>query len=69
MKFIIKEREKYFDFGKIFYDYKFEKEFIRVHFKIETLRDRFISFLEVLNVKCKVEANGWLIITRIPEQF
>ncbi|CAA0236554.1 hypothetical protein [Tenacibaculum maritimum] len=62
------EIEEYFDYGKVFYDYKFEKEFIKASFKIEELRDKFISFLEVLNVKCKVEDDGWLVITRVPEQ-
>ncbi|RKF03591.1 hypothetical protein C8N26_1981 [Tenacibaculum lutimaris] len=62
------ERDEYFDYGKVFYDYKFEKEFIKVNFKIKELRDKFISFLEVLNVKCKVEDDGWLVITRVPEQ-
>ncbi|WP_407268525.1 hypothetical protein [Tenacibaculum maritimum] len=62
------EIEEYFDYGKVFYDYKFEKEFIKASFKIEELRDKFISFLEVLNVKCKVEEDGWLVITRVPEQ-
>ncbi|MGG8495170.1 hypothetical protein ACQY1Q_02030 [Tenacibaculum sp. TC6] len=62
------EREEYFDYGKVFYDYKFEKEFIKANFKIEELRDKFISFLEILNVKCKVEHDGWLFITRVPKK-
>ncbi|GFD80265.1 hypothetical protein KUL118_31270 [Tenacibaculum sp. KUL118] len=62
------EREKYFNFGRVFYDYKRDREKIRAHFRIEEIRDKLKAFLEDLNVKCEVEDNGWLVITRVPEQ-
>jgi hypothetical protein len=57
-----------FNFENIFYDEKYEREIIWAHFKNDELRDKVINFLEVINVKCKVEDDGWLVITRVPEQ-
>lgn len=62
------EREKYFNFGRIFYDYKRNREKIKAHFRNVEIRDKFKAFLEGLNVKCVINDEGWLELTRVPEK-
>ncbi|WP_407266674.1 hypothetical protein [Tenacibaculum maritimum] len=57
-----------FTFGEVLYDLEKDLEILSLRFKKNELRDKMINFLEVLNVKCKVEEDGWLVITRVPEQ-
>ncbi|MFL0116103.1 hypothetical protein V2675_10050 [Tenacibaculum maritimum] len=57
-----------FNFGKAIYDYKEDKEVLSLQFRNNELRDKMINFFNILNVKCKVEEDGWLVITRVPEQ-
>ncbi|SFZ84596.1 hypothetical protein [Tenacibaculum maritimum] len=57
-----------FTFGEVLYDLEKDLEILSLRFKKNELRDKMINFLEVLNVKCKVEDDGWLVITRVPEQ-
>ena len=60
------EREKYFDFGRVLYDYKINREKIIVHFKEESILTKFKEFLTSLNVENKVNEKGWLEIIRVP---
>ena len=57
-----------FNFGKAIYDYKENEGILSLQFKNNELRNRMINFLEVLKVKCEIQSDGWLVITRVPEQ-
>ncbi|MCD9598146.1 hypothetical protein LVK08_14280, partial [Tenacibaculum maritimum] len=57
-----------FTFGKVLYDLEKDLEILSLRFKKNELRDKMINFFDILNVKCKVEEDGWLVITRVPEQ-
>ena len=55
-----------FTFGKVLNDLEKGLEILSLQFKNNELRDKMINFFDVINVKCKVEDDGWLVITRIP---
>ncbi|MGG8495169.1 hypothetical protein ACQY1Q_02025 [Tenacibaculum sp. TC6] len=57
-----------FTFGKVLYDLEKDLEILSLQFKNNELRDKMINFFDVINVKCKVEDDGWLFITRVPKQ-
>ncbi|MGG8495168.1 hypothetical protein ACQY1Q_02020 [Tenacibaculum sp. TC6] len=67
IKFKEKDDSK-FNFGKAIYNHKETTDILSLHFKDNELRDKMINFFDVINVKCKVEDDGWLVITRVPEQ-
>ncbi len=60
--------EDSFNFGKIFYNYKRDKEKIRAHFRSTEIRDAFKTFLESVCVRCVIDNEGWLEFDRVPVQ-
>ncbi len=60
--------EDSFNFGKIFYNYKRDKEKIRAHFRSTEIRDAFKTFLESVCVRCVINSEGWLEFDRVPVQ-
>ncbi|GFD80264.1 hypothetical protein KUL118_31260 [Tenacibaculum sp. KUL118] len=67
IKFKEKDDSK-FNFGKAIYNHKETTDILSLHFKDNELRDKMINFFDVINVKCEVEDDGWLVITRALEQ-
>lgn len=57
-----------FNFGNIFYDHKYEREIIRLHFKSDEIQERFVKFLKDVNIKSFVNEEGYLILERVPEK-
>ena len=68
IKFNEKDDSK-FNFGKVLEDLKRETtDLISLQFKDDEIRDKLISFLEVVNVECELSEDGWLYITRVPKK-
>ncbi|RKF03589.1 hypothetical protein C8N26_1979 [Tenacibaculum lutimaris] len=57
-----------FNFGNIFFDHKYEREIIRLHFKSDEIQERFVKFLKDVNIKSFVNEEGYLILERVPEK-
>ncbi|WP_159245320.1 hypothetical protein, partial [Tenacibaculum maritimum] len=57
-----------FNFGNIFYDDKYEREIIRLHFKSDEIQERFVKFLKDVSIKSFVNEEGYLILERILEK-
>ncbi|TCI92779.1 hypothetical protein [Tenacibaculum sp. M341] len=63
----IKEDETRFTLADVLYEYDYDKENFKFHFKKDQIQNNLIQFLETVNVKSCIDKKGYLIINRIPK--